>query len=73
MNKEIPLYVYKEHGNARNWIRHKRKEIKTLRKAMNDVRIGCAFFPQEAYSNLVDADKKLETAYQSLKKWWKKI
>lgn len=72
MSYSLPNHVIAEHGSKRNWIKTKRKEMKELRKAMDTIRLGCAFLPKEAYLAITQADSKINEAYNVCKKWWAK-
>lgn len=43
---DIPRYVTEKYKNgARGFKSQKRQQLRQLKKALNDLRIGCAFFP----------------------------
>lgn len=57
---KIPDYVSRQYGGVRKFKATKRAQIKGLIKAANELRLGCAFFPNRS-------GQKATQIYQLLK------
>lgn len=55
------------HKSKRDWKRDSRKRWVALRKAVDIARLGCAYYPPEAYDfiqNFKKADKEMRNFYK---------
>ncbi len=69
--ERLPDHMKKEYGTLRNFKRVKRIEFNKLIKEIDQVRGGCAFFPQEAYLNFDRGASLIDKALKDLIIWWK--
>ena len=60
-----------DYASARAFRAAKRRDVRNALKAMDELRVGCAFLPPGAYMNVLAADKLLEDvkAMLSVKRW----
>jgi len=42
---KVPQHIVQMHGTSRAWKRLKRKEVKAVLRAMEDLRLGSAYLP----------------------------
>jgi hypothetical protein len=59
-----PHWAYK---NKREWKRDVRKRWNAFRKALKELRSGCAFYPSDFIATM-----KIEEADRVMKEWYKK-
>lgn len=41
----IPAHIVEQYGSARKFRSEKRTQLRSLRMALNNLHVGCAFFP----------------------------
>lgn len=67
----FPKYMLDAYGSRRAFKQAKRKQIRDLRKAIIELRSGCAYMPKGAYEaiKLINSEVDYITSEASLKKW----
>lgn len=51
--------------------RWKRADFKNTRKALSELKTGCAYLPNHAHLKLKNGMQLIEEAYELCKPWWK--
>ena len=71
MIREIPDFVADQYaGRRRGFKQTKRKNLRALRRALNDLRMVCAYFPEGATRvDVIDQQIKALEWELSLKSW----
>lgn len=68
--KTIPEHVIKQYGSARAFRARKRKALRELQRALNDLRLGCGYFPNGSRGvDNIDYEIQILTRELSVKNW----
>lgn len=70
MSGKLPDHVVKQYGSTRAFKARKRQLVKEARKLVDEIRLGCAYFP-EGSRGIEAADYELKVLARSLsvKSW----
>lgn len=73
MSRLVPKFVTEQYeGGARGFRAEKRRQLAAVKKAVEELRTGCAFFPcAEHPVNKIDEQLCILTAALSVKNWGK--
>jgi len=69
MAKKLPEHMQQ---TLRFYKRKKRKELRDIRKTVDEFNLGCAYIPKEAFLKFDKARKLIEEVYEICKPWWRK-
>jgi len=70
MSGKLPEHVVKQHGSSRAFRAAKRTALRNLEAALNELRIGCAYFPSGGVAvSRIDYEVKILKRELSVKNW----
>lgn len=68
--RSVPNHIVKQYGSAHAFKAHKRALVKQMRTLLNDLALGCAFFPDGgANVSRMQYELKVLAAELSVKSW----
>jgi hypothetical protein len=57
----LPEHIVQDYGSSRAFKAAKRKQLRILKRALNDLRMGCAYFPVSGSSLVQVIDQQVRT------------
>lgn len=70
MDHKLPEHVIKQHGSSRAFRAAKRTALRNLETALNELRLGCAYFPSGGQAvSRIEYEVKILKRELSVKNW----
>lgn len=70
MDYKLPEHVIKQYGSSRGFRQRKRQELRRLKTALSQLRLGCAYLPNGPASvERIDYEVKMLERDLSIKNW----
>ena len=69
MSRKLPVQFEQTY---RQFKKQKRIEFNATMDALDNLRLGCAYLPPEAYMKLSKAERLFKEAHKICKPWWRK-